>query len=178
MVRGFGKNGVRITVKVFWCFCLKEKVVLLGMVNSRKCCMRCRRRRADEFFEAEAEICRVCVNELAPRKNCSSCRRNRRVEEFDEGYMSCRRCIENMKLYREIHKDKRMEQNKDYRERHKDEILAKNKDYREKKKEERKLYNSLVVRCDVCDCDVLKCHFARHKKTNKHTEKLRMQEAD
>ena len=160
-------------IRVFGSFCLKEKVVLSGMVNSRKCCMRCKRRRADEFFEvdatqsprvhSDAEICRVCVNELAPRKNCSTCRRNRRVEEFDAGYMSCRRCIENMKLYREIHKDKRMEQNKDYRERH---------------REEKILYNSLVVHCDVCDCDVLKCHLARHKKTNKHMESLRMKEGD
>ena len=73
------------------------------------------------------------------------------MEEFDEGSMSCRRCLENMRLYREIHKDKRMEQNKDYRERH---------------REETHLYNSLVVHCDVCDCEVLKCNFAKHKKTN------------
>ena len=57
-------------------------------------------------------VYKVCVNGLAPRKNYSTCRRNRRVEEVDEGYMSCRRCLENMRLYREIHKDKRMEQNK------------------------------------------------------------------
>ena len=130
-MRSFGKG--------FSCFCLKEKVVLLGMLSSRRLCMRCKRRRADEFFEVEAEICRVCVNELVPRKNCSTCRRNRRGEEFDEGYMSCRRCRENMKLFREMNKDKRMEQNKDYRERHRDEIMAKNKDYRDEKKEERKL---------------------------------------
>ena len=36
------------------------------MVNSRKCCNRCKRRRADEFFEADAGICTVCVPELAP----------------------------------------------------------------------------------------------------------------
>ena len=162
---GFGLIGelVRMVGWAFGSFCLKEKVVLLGMATSRKCCMRCKRRRADEFFEAEAEICRVCANELAPRKNCSSCRRNRRVEEFDEGYMSCRRCIENMKLYREMNKEKRMEQNKDYRERH---------------REEKILYNSLVVHCDVCDCEVRKCNLAKHKKTNKHMEKMRMQEAD
>ena len=51
----------------------------------------------------------MCVNELAPRTNCSTCRRNRRVEEFDEGFLSCRRCLKNMRLYRKIDKDKRME---------------------------------------------------------------------
>ena len=84
------------------------------------------------------------------------------MEEFDEGYMSCRWCIENMKSYREMNKDTRMEQNKDYRERH---------------RQEKQLYNSLVVHCDVCDCEVRK-HFARHQTTNKHMDSLRLKEAD
>ena len=87
-LRVSGKGGYRIIGKVVWSglfdvtgqgFCRKEKAVLLVMVNFRKCCNRCKRRRADDFFEADAEICTVCVSELAPRKNCSTCRRNRRV---------------------------------------------------------------------------------------------------
>ena len=65
MVKWFGKGFWMLRVRVS---CFKEKVVILVLVNSRNCCNRCKRRRADEFFEANAEICRVCVNELAPRK--------------------------------------------------------------------------------------------------------------
>ena len=64
-MRWFGKGFWMLQVRVF---CFKEKVVLLVMVNPRKCCNRCKRRRADEFLEADAETCRLCVNELAPRK--------------------------------------------------------------------------------------------------------------
>ena len=112
------------------------------------------------------------------RKFCSTCKRYRNIEHFDEGYMSCRRCIEYMRDYRTMNKAKVDEWKSNYRERNKEEIALRNKEYREKHRDEKRLYNSLVVRCDVCDCEVRKCNLAKHKKTNKHMEKMRMQEAD
>ena len=80
-----------------------------------------------------------------------------KVDEFEE-----------IKKYRETHKEEIKEYKKKYRETHKEEIKEYAKKYREKHKEEITKYDNKQFECKICGGHYLRKHKARHEKTQKH----------
>ena len=72
--------------------------------------------------------------------------------------------------------EKNKEKIKEYYEQNKEKILEQKKEYyqnnEEKIKEKKKEYRKLQWYCPHCDCNVKRCHKARHLKTKKHQLKI------
>jgi hypothetical protein len=73
------------------------------------------------------------------------------------------------KLYREDHKDQKMEYNKQYNEQHKEPIKKQNKQYYKEHKEHIRTHQKTVIYCQ-CGCSYTRQNKTQHERSNKHKE--------
>jgi hypothetical protein len=175
--RGFKcwKNGKRTKVMSFDLFdkygVENCQIILLETVNCNT---------KDELLAREAHYIKTlkCVNKCIP---------NRTYKEWYD--YNKQEITEKNKKYKEKHKVKIVEYQKQYRNDNieklkiyktqyyndnKQEILEKQKQYGENNKEKISQMKKIKVHCDVCDCDITKCHLSRHNRTLTHQNNLKL----
>ena len=98
------------------------------------------------------------------KKFCCKYQCYRDVALFRE-YRTCNKCREYCRKKYETGREKVREQQKRHYENNKDER-------REQQKEYLKEYRKIIVKCEVCDCDIKKCNKAEHEKTQKYIRNM------
>ena len=110
-------------------------------------------------------------------RNCRYCHKEYPMEMLvivKRGCPQCPECTPEVRIARTKEKDRIRRENNRERERerwrtyyaeHREEIRARKNEYN-------KTYNQIELTCDVCECQVRKCNWSRHSKTQKHNDNL------
>jgi hypothetical protein len=86
--------------------------------------------------------------------------------------------LEHSKNYYEINKSKMTEYHKEYYDNNKSNISEKRKTYYEKNKSNISEKQKVKIKCDVCNCEIVKRHIQIHNRSIKHQKNLLMNQQE
>ena len=95
--------------------------------------------------------------EEVEKKQCWKCRCWRVLELYRGENATCNVCLGYRESWAKKNEEKAREMNRNYWDKHKEE-----------KREYNKEYSQREIECEVCECKVRKCNWARHLGTRKH----------
>ena len=95
--------------------------------------------------------------EEVEKKQCWKCRCWRVLELYRGENATCNVCLEYRESWAKKNEEKVREMNRNYWDKHKEE-----------KREYNKEYSQREIECEVCECKVRKCNWARHLASRKH----------
>ena len=95
--------------------------------------------------------------EKVAKRRCGSCWCEKEFEMFNGENVTCNVCLERWKRWAGKNGEKKKEIDRKWRE-----------ENREKKMEYDREYSLIKVWCERCECNVRKCKWSRHEKTEKH----------
>ena len=104
----------------------------------------------------EDTVCVVIIDEKKV-KQCRKCGCYKVLELYRGENETCNLCLDSRKRWAQKNPEKVKEMNRKYRGENPDEI-----------REKKKAYNQIEIWCGICECNVRKCKWRRHEKTNKH----------
>ena len=95
------------------------------------------------------------------KRYCKRCNATKDADLFYEDRKYCIRCLEKEREKHQRHREKRLEYFEKYYEEHKEGI-----------KEYKKGQSQIEIECEVCECKMKKCNWAKHILTKKHNKNL------